>query len=740
MTTTITPPQDEPDVLETTLARGDDGDSTVTTPTYSGSGDDENADEGPIVVPVRPLLVAGFAMLGTALTVGGIFGSWSARLLCVAAAAGGIGWSWLCARSRRRAPLQVLLPVVALGLSLLSLTVGSAGGPAELPSLVRDAIDAGRALRPPIPFDAGWRPILIMVMMLLGFAAGSAGTILERPKLALVIPLPLLGLTAISQPPTGQALAGLLAVIPVIAGLTVLFGDEGGVTGLTREFEFRRIVKAGAYMAGILAVVLTLNSTSLLFPAPAYDPAQKPQKPKPVPLNAADDRVLFEIDGPITGPWKVGSLDDYDGTAWRLPPYEPKTFRQVPADGVIDKTRKGDVTVKFTVRDFGTNASLPGVTGPTRIVITGQKVVFDPRGGSFRVPTGRVPAGLTYSQSLPTYPTPEILSASTPGANVDKVYRQIPSPPPAVRALLEEAPGGPWERLDYLLKQLTAVEIAVGTGAPKDIKPSKVQQLLVGNHEGSPYELVAAKAMLARWAGVPSRIGFGFDGAQQEGEVLTVRPKNASQWLEVYFVNTGWIPIVTEPPRAKATLDNEDARFNATIEAGSDVAVQIYVPVKVRSFRALYQQVRDVLQTLLPLILLAVAARLALPYVQKSLRRARRQRWGREHGPAAQIAVEYCELRDLATDLGVGDPYATPIEFLNFVVEDDEHEEFAWLVTKALYGELYQESGPADVNAARQLADSLRARLTKAQPLQTRVLSYLTRLSLQQPYSTEVPT
>ncbi|MEY2425969.1 MAG: hypothetical protein QOI61_1541, partial [Actinomycetota bacterium] len=303
----------------------------------------------------------------------------------------------------------------------------------------------------------------------------------------------------------------------------------------------------------------------------------------------------------------------------------------------------------------------------------------------------------------------------------------------------EEAPGGPWDRLDYLLKKLTAVEVAVGTGAPKDIKPSKVQQLFAGNHEGSPYELVAAQAMLARWAGVPSRIGFGFDGAQQEGSVLTVRPKNASQWLEVYFANTGWIPIVTEPPRAKATLDNEDARFNATIEAGSDVAVQIYVPVKVRSFRALYQQVRDILRTLLPLIFLVVAARLAMPYGQKSLRRARRQRWARAIGPSAEIAVEYCELRDLATDLGIGDPYATPIEFLNYVVEDDEHEEFAWLVTKALYGELYEESGPTDVAAARELADSLRARLIKAQPLQTRVLSYLTRLSLQQPYSTEVP-
>ncbi|HVT76768.1 MAG TPA: transglutaminase domain-containing protein [Acidimicrobiales bacterium] len=731
MATTLTPPQEQEEPLVTTFFEPETG-APAPAPV--------DEDEGPIEVPLRPLIVAGFSMLGTALTVGGIFGSWGARLLCVVAALIGIAWSWVCARSRRRQPLQLLLPVLALGLAVLSVTVGSSGGPAQLPTLVRHAIDAGRALRPPIPFDAGWRPILIVVMLLLGFAAGTAGTTLERPRLALVIPLPLLGLTAISQPKSGEALAGILAVVPVIAGLTVLFGDQGGVSGLTREFEARRIVKAVAYLAGILAVIVLLNSTNVLFPAPAYNPAQKAQKPKPIPLSAATDRVLFEVDGPITGPWKVGSLDDYDGKTWRLPPFDPKTFLKVPSDGVIDKTRNGDVSVKFTVRDFGDNTNLPGVTGPTKIALaSGQKIAFDPRAGSFRVPSGRVPDGLTYTESLPTYPTPEQLGGATAGRGLDPVYRRMPKAPPAVKVLLDQAPVEPWARLDFLLKKLTAVEVAVGPGSPKDITPHKVETILVGNHEGSPFELVAAQAMLARWAGIPARIGFGFDGSQVEGSVKTVRPRNASQWLEVNFAGHGWIPIITQPPKAKTQLDNDQQKFDKNISPSDNVAVQIYVPIKVRSYRALYQQIRDILRTLLPLLLLVVGGRLALPYGQKSLRRTRRQRWARQRGPAAQVAVEYCELRDLATDLGVGDPYATPIEFLNFVVEDDEHEEFAWLVTKTLYGELHESVSDADVAAARQLADSLRRRLFRAQPLQTRVLSYLSRLSLQQPYSKEVP-
>ena len=739
MTATIERPEsleDEP--LVTSLVEGPPTGPDGEPPDSAGPIEDEV-----VHVELRPLLVAACSSLATALTVGGIFGSWAARLFCTVVALAGVGWAWLSARAgRRRSIYQAALPAVVIGLAILSLAAGAPGGPAALPHLVREAVKSGHVLRPPIPFDAGWRPILIVVLMMLGYAAAAAGTVLGRPRLALIVPLPLLGLTAISQPKDGQALAGLFAVVPIIAGLTVLFGgDGGGVAQLSRDFELRRVIKAGIYMAGILAAVVLLNSSSLLFPKPSYNPAQKAQKPKPIPLNASDDRVLFEVSGPITGPWKMGSLDVYDGTAWRLPPFDPRKLDKVPDDGVIDKTRKGDVTVTFTIRDLGTNATLPGVTGPTRIEPGAQKVLFDPRAGAFRVPSGRVPAGLSYKESLPSYPAPDALRAAEAStSSVGKNYTAIPTPPPAVRALLNAAPSDPWDRLDFVLKKLTEVEVAVGTGTPKDVPPATVQRLLDGNHEGSPYELVAAEAMLARWAGVPSRIGFGFDGVQQDGAVSTVHPKNAAQWLEVYFDGHGWIPIITQPPKAKATLDNDkNTKFNPTIQAGSDVAVQVYIPVKIRSLKALYQQVRSILWAFGPFILLALALWLAIPYAQKSWRRAKRRRWGAATGPAAQIAVEYCEFRDLATDLGIGDPYATPIEYLDYLAEDEEHEELAWLVTKALYGELRGRCTQDDVVAARELSDSLRQRMIKAQPFQTRALAVLTKLSLEQPYSAEVP-
>ena len=740
MTATIDRPDTEAledDVLVTSLV-GPPEDGAPPQPDDTGAVEEEAVE-----VALRPLLVAGLSTAAAALTVGGIFGSWGARLFCLLAGALGVGWAALAARSpKRRTLYQAALPFVIAAASVVSLTVGAEGGPANLPSLVREAIKSGNLLRPPIPFDAGWRPVLLVVMVLLGFAAGAAASVFERPRLALVVPLPLLGLAAISQPEQGQALAGLLAVLPVIGALAVLFGSEGGgVSQLSRDFELRRMIKAAFYVVGIVVAITVLNSTtSVLFPAPAYNPAQEAQKPKPVPLGAAEDRVLFEIDGPITGPWKMGSLDEYDGSAWRLPPYDPKKLKAVPAGGVIDPKRGTDVTVSFTVRDLGVNSTLPGVTGPTKFEgPADRKFLFDPRAGTFRVPSGRVPTGLTYKQSLPTYPTPEQLRVAA-AAKTDRVYTEIPPPPRAVRELLNVAPSDPWDRLDFMLRKLTEVVVAAGAGEPKDVPPAKVQQLLAGNHEGSPYEIVAAQAMLARWAGMPSRIGFGFDGLQEENGVRTVRPQNATQWLEVNFEGHGWIPIITQPPKAKASLDNDaTAKFDPAIQAGSDVAVQVYIPVKVKTLVQLYQQVRRVLAAVLPIVVLLLGLYLATPWMLKTWRRAKRRRWAEEIGPEAVIAVEYCELRDLATDLGIGDPYATPIEYLDFVAEDEEHEEMAWLVTKALYGEMRGECRAEDASAARELGDSIRQRLMKAQPLQSRALAMITKLSLQQPYSLEVP-
>ena len=83
--------------------------------------------------------------------------------------------------------------------------------------------------------------------------------------------------------------------------------------------------------------------------------------------------------------------------------------------------------------------------------------------------------------------------------------------------------------------------------------------MLAGSKEGTPFEIVAAQAMLARWVGVPSRIGYGFDGGEVVDSKLEVRPKNGASFLEVYFPGYGWLPVIGTPTKAKPTVGSDPA-------------------------------------------------------------------------------------------------------------------------------------------------------------------------------------
>lgn len=733
---------------------GDGGDAARTpTPGAGSSGGDaappvppgeQSAPELPLSFSdaLRPLLVAALATSGAALMTGGIFGSWTARLLGVFAACAGVGWSFLTLRSRNRLAFQVALVPVAFVLGAIAL-VPTSEGPTGILSSMTGAIDAGRLLRPPVPFDGGWRPILMVLFMTLGFGAGWLSLALKKPQLGLLLPVPILLLTAISQPAEGELIGSVVGFMPILLALGVLFGGDNARTGeLGSEFELKRLIRSVPMAFGALAFLVLISQTDFLFPEPVYDPTDKPQKPKTIPLGEVEDRVLFEVDGEITGPWRVGVLDFYDGESWRLPPFDESRFEGVDGDGLVDELRTEDESVTFTVGDLGDSSVLPGLPDPVRIEVEGGPAIsYDPRIGIFRVNDGRVPDGLVYTQTRPAYPTNDQLKAFGPELDPSADATDIPDPPQEIQALLDQAPQNAWDRLEFMRKRLNENVIAVGAGNPgQPVPPDKVVDLISGSNEGSPFEIVAAEAMIARWSGWPARIGFGFDGVNLEDGRKTIRPKNGSNWLEIQVEGQGWIPIIGAPPKAKSSLDADpNARFDPTIVPSDDVAVELLIPIKLDNLQQLYERIRAIVVAMIPVLLTLVFLYLLAPSLRRLQRRRKRQRWAEATGPRAQIAVEYAEFRDALYDLNVGDPYDTPLEYLQRCNADEEHEELAWLVTRATYGDLAFTLGEDDVDAASDMAESVRKRMFAAQPFQSRVLAFLSRESLRRPYTSEVP-
>ena len=475
------------------------------------------------VVPLQRILLA--ALLGTggaAWLVAGVFQGVAARPICMVASAGGVAAVGLAERRGRSGAQYLLLPAAFLlgylGAVLLPNPTGTTG---TVPELVRRALSNGGLDQPPIPFDPGWRFLAISLVVLVGGAAASLATGLERPRLAVIVPVPLVVAAGTLQPRGREVVGGAVALVLLLAGLGVLSTAElaesstgtGERTG--RGFELRQLGRGAAALVAVAVALAGLSQAKVLFPEPARNREAKPQKPKVVPLKEVKDRPLFEVASTSKGPWRLGVLDGYDGSAWLLPPFDLKRLVTPAADGRVPAAPdRPQVSAQFTVRGLD-GFTLPAPPNPQ--VVTGAKgtVGYDPRTNVLRTTAGAPGAGFSYTVTAAASPSGlELGQAPTERTPELDPFRTVPSPPLEVIDLLGQAPTNPFERVQFLRARLYEKVIAAGSGVPVDINAARVVQLL-GGAEATPFEIVATEALLARWAGLPARIGYGFSGGTQ---------------------------------------------------------------------------------------------------------------------------------------------------------------------------------------------------------------------------------
>jgi len=460
-----------------------------------------------------------------------------------------------------------------------------------------------------------------------------------------------------------------------------------------------------------------------------------------VPLSQVEDRVLFSVESALSGPWRVGSLDVYDGKDWRLPAFSESRLADVPRDGVVNHDLSPGVRATFTIAGLG-GTVLPGLPNTVGVVAEGPKLAYDNRSGALRVAQGQVQAGLKYTVAAAALPNVEDLRNITEPNPPDMArFTDVPAPPPAVADLLERAPkSSKWDEFDFLRTYVLSNVTATGTGTPKSVPPERIQDMLAGSKEGTPYEIVAAQAVLARWAGIPSRIGYGFDGGEAAENHLEVRPKNGASFPEVFFPKYGWLPVIGTPTKAKPTVGSDPAtqRQDPNVLPSDDIQIGLFVPVLVPPKSPLPEEIRRTVLIAVPLALLLFLLYVTWPGVRKAWVRGRRRTAARAAGPRARIALAYAEWRDLGTDYGYRHDTDTPLMYLDRFVEDPEHTELAWLVTRSLWGDLQDSLTPELATMAEELSRAMRRRLGQAHPAPVRAIGVVSRLSLRHPYAPEL--
>lgn len=745
--------EERPEDLESRLAA-----EPVTVDPTTGDAAATNADEisapqledwevEPPVPPLRAGLVVGTTVTAAGIVVGTLFEGLQGHVLPAVAGLGGVLVAAQASRRKRVLAVNLTIALGIIGTGLVLVALGGTGELFRIVNALRDARSARSVLRPPVEFLAGFRAITGWLMAGVGFAAGWLAIELRRPAMGLLSPLPVMIIAAISVPAAAKLPVGVGVLVLFIIGLALLSSlTDASATGVEGEapplsYELRRAAKAIPVVVVLVLVIVVLSRSGLLFPPPVYDPVRDAQRPKAIPLSQVEDKILFEVRSKSTGPWRIGLLDVYDGTEWRLPAFAESELKRVPRSGVVDPDVGPATRADFLVKELG-GAVLPGLPSTASIVATGPKLAYDPRTGAIRLAEGQIKSGLEYTVTGGAVPTEEQLNALTGGvpARLDR-FLDAPSPPPAVQALLAEAPASPaWARLDFVRRSLLETVTASGPGLPVPVPPAKVDDMLNGSKEGSPFEIVAGQALLARWAGVPARIGYGFDGGEVLSEnVREIHPKHGSSWLEVWFPQFGWFPVLGAPLKAKASLSAEDpTNTNPQVVQSDEIAVQVFIPLRSPVRSLFFDQVRRIVFLLLPIVTLVALVWLLWPAFLKWRRRARRRAWARELGGVARIEVAYAELRDWCTDLGLRGEHATPLGFLSWFADDEEHTELAWLVTRTVYGDLRDRVTEDDVLAAEELSRALRKRVASPIPLTIRLIAYVSRLSVRDPWAADV--
>lgn len=708
--------------------------------------------------PVDPVMAALAGFLSTAAAgwmLGGIFSGSFARVVGILGACIGAGCCFLATRARKPSVPQFMALPAAIGLGVV-LTYQDTTSSTNPLTLVIQAITSGGLTQPPVPFDPGWQIILLVLTCSLAVCASVAAVAFGRTRLPVFLPAPVTVAAVLLQQPGKEVVSVAGGLVLAIGALAVGFGSELARDGTaSASFEIRRLCRAGGVLVGIVAAMVALTQLGFLFP-PAKDstviPPKRPQTPPPI----THDRVLFTATMKEPTPLRLGVLDVYDGTAWLTPPYDPKRYVLLTAGTPVpafraDRGPSVPVTepskttkVVINIRDVGEAREVPGVTGIVSIDGAPEGSQFDPRAGTVRLP-GRPKPGMSYTiaaAALPTRADLGSIKAVVPDAVKD--FAALPpgaTPPPAVQSILDAIPAesGAYERLQYVRTKYLQKLTASGPGNPVDVTPARVQKFLTGT-PASPFEIAAGEVLMARWAGVPARLGYGYydDSQQPKNGVYEIRPRDGAMWLEAYFSGYGWTPILGKPPKAESSI-GQAKKKQQEIEPNGQISAQLYVPVHETGVRLLYTIVQFWLARVAPIVVTALSVWLLLPGLLKIARRLRRRRWAERTGSRARVIVAYAELRDRAIDLNIGHPSDTPLEFLDALVPDDDHAQLAWLFSRSVWGDLGRVLCEEDVERAETLSRSLVGRLAAAQPLLTRSVSFSSRVSLRDPWTREIP-
>lgn len=144
--------------------------------------------------------------------------------------------------------------------------------------------------------------------------------------------------------------------------------------------------------------------------------------------------------------------------------------------------------------------------------------------------------------------SPEQLRQAPPAtpSDIGVFYFELPDPPsPRLQQLAQQITAGYTNNYDQLMAIKTYIESTCNYNLNAPAVPigrDAVEFFLFESREGYCDLFSSALAVLARYAGIPTRVATGFlAGDPQLDGTYVAREKHRHQWTEVYFPGYGWL-------------------------------------------------------------------------------------------------------------------------------------------------------------------------------------------------------
>ncbi|WP_433217597.1 DUF3488 and transglutaminase-like domain-containing protein [Dactylosporangium sp. CS-047395] len=521
-----------------------------------------------------PVALLGMLIL-SGLQLAPIYNGTLLPLLTTVAAAGAV----LISVAVRRLPAYTAAPASVLGLAVMvfvtvrvSAKAGQIAG--SVPDVAREALGNSipRLLTALIPIEPQPDTVLLPVIAtwLAGLAAAEAGVRYNRVLLSYSAPTALFGgALYLVGPDTTAARAttwiplayAALAIVGLIASARPDLGGDA-LTGAQRRTLGLRV--GGGAAAGLAVIVLL---SQFLGPAVAEQGNATPVDPRnyvtPPQLDALDENPLVRLSGwnlnkdqhlfdavvqPGPGAQeepviRLAVLNDYDGVTWRI----GSVYRN--AGRVLGRS-DGDgpeVTQTITIDELD-GRLLPGIATPERV--EGVRVAYDAETGTVAL-ADSLRKGLTYTVTSRQKPLPndqELLVAEVPTPEEAARFVALPGKVPDSIAQLSthlgEGVSNPYQRA-FAIQQWLEEHYKLVADAPSGHAYPNVEHFLFGNKQlggqkGTSEQFTAAFAVLARLAGLPTRVAVGF---QTHKGAPAIHGADAVAWPEVEFKGFGWVPF-----------------------------------------------------------------------------------------------------------------------------------------------------------------------------------------------------